>query len=378
MLKFFDPSPSTFLIASLFEPFSIHISTPAPYQQNMYHPRHHFSRRAPPCDHSRTHRHGPPHCDEYLDIIDMLHGFDLHNVAELEHILRGAHMGDRQCINFETELEIMEYNHSVLAHYHLLSPAWLDAHDPLMGLPMDGGRYGGGVYIPSGAPGHHHHDPGHNHHGAGHHHYEPRPSNGRDGRGVPYLEDTGSEASVFPGYRATQGRRGNQGRRGGRQPIDRDEEDRYETSPPPRRGGRRRRDEDEIEDSESDASAPPPRRAGGRTRRDPSPEVSERRERVGARNRRDEDEDSDSSPPLPPRRRAGGDANAEEQQARVEHTGQTNMHWQPGGLRFEDIQELESGDEEEEEEVKPAKSMKKGGKSGGGAKEGKGQPRDRY
>jgi hypothetical protein len=47
-------------------------------------------------------------------------------------------------------------------------------------------------------------------------------------------------------------------------------------------------------------------------------------------------------------------------------------------LRFEDIQELESGDEEEEVEVKPAKSMKKGGKSGGGAKEGKGQPRDRY
>jgi len=282
-------------------------------------------------------------------------------------------MGDRQCINFETELEIMEYNYSVLAHYHLLSPAWLDDHDPLMGLPMDGGRYGGCVYIPSGAPGHHHHADSHNHHG-------PRPSSGRDGRGVPYVEDTGSEASVFPGYRAAQASGRNQGRRGSFRPSDRDEEDRYETSPPPRRGARRRHDEDEIEGSESDASAPPPRRGGGggRTRRDSSPEVSERRERVGAHNRRDEDEGSDESPPLPPRRRAGGGANVEEQRARVEHTGQTNMHWQPGALRFEDIQELESEEEEEEEQQRPVKGMKKGGKSGGGAKEGKGKPRDRY
>jgi len=314
----------------------------------------------------------------------MLHGFDLHNVAELEHVLHGAHMGDRQCIDFETELEIMEYNYSVLAHYHLLSPAWLDDHDPLMGLPMDGGRYGGGVYIPSGAPGHHHHAPSHNHHGPGpgHHHHGPRRSSGRDGRGVPYVEDTGTEASVFPGYRAAQASGRNQGRRGGRQPIDRDEEDRYETSPSPRRGGRRRHDEDEdeVEGSESDESAPPPprRAGGGRTRRDPSPEVSEHRERVGARNRRDEDEDSNDPPPLQPRRRAGGNANVEERRARVEHTGQTNMHWQPGALRFEDVQELESEEEGEEEKLKPVKAMKKGGKSGGGAKEGKGKPRDRY
>lgn len=341
----------------------------------MYHPRHHFSRRAPPCDHSRNHHHGLSHCDEYLDIIHVLHRLGVQNVAELEDVFEGAAMDDRECLHIEAQLDIMEYDDSILKHYHLLSPnwspPWLRDIDAAMGMPMDVGRYGGGVYTPSGAPAHHYHG--------------PPPSRGRDGRGVPYVEDTGSEASMFPGYRGAQARRGNQGRRGVHQTSDRDEEDRYETSPPLRRGGRRRRDEDEVEDSESDDSAPPPRRAGGGGgRRDRSPDVSERRTRVGARNRHDEDEESDdsTSAPPPPRRseerRAGGNANFEERPARVEHTGQTNMHWQPGALRFEDVQELEGDEEGEEEDARPVKATKKGGKSGGGPKVQKEKPRDRY
>lgn len=362
----------------------------------MYHPRHKFSRRAPPCDHPRLHDHGTPHRDEYLDIIYMLQGCDINNVAELEYVLDGAYMGDEMCIDLQTELVRRGYTGRVLIHYHLLSPAWVHDDKLRKGFPMDGGSYGEGVYIPSGAPSQHHHGPprdgGRYGEGVyiprgapGHHGPGPRPTRGRDGRGVPYVEDTGSEASVFAGFRDAQARRGNQGRRGGRRRIEQDDEDEYETSPPPRRGGGRRHDEDEVEveveGSESEASAPPPRRTGGRTRRDPSPEVSERRERVGARNRRDEDEGSDESPPPPPKRsggrRTGDDAKVEERRARVEHTGQTNMHWKPGALKFEDIQELES-DEDGEEAEKPVKAKKKGGKSGGGAKEAKGQPRDRY
>lgn len=321
--------------------------------------------------------------------MDILDEYDLHNVAELERVLCGAHEGDGPCIDFQTQLEIMGYDHSVLAHYHILSSAWLNHHYPLMDLPTDGGRHGGNVYIPTGAPDHHHHGPppdGGRYGGGvyvpsgapGHHHHGPRPSRGRDGRGVPYVEDIGSEASFFPGYRAAQASGRNPGRRGGRQPSNRDNEDRYETSPPPRRGGPRRhdQDEDEIEGSESDTSAPPPRRAGGRNRRDPGPEISERRERVGARTRHDEDAVNDESPALPQQRnsgrRAGGNANVEERRARVEYTGQ------PGTLRFEDIQELESDEDDEQEEERPVKPKKKGGKSGGRAKDGKGKPRDRY
>lgn len=460
----------------------------------MWHPEHRFSKQAPPCKHPICHAPSyKDHIKRYDFVIWLLQQNKIWNVKDLEVVLDEAAYGVREALDIVSSLNRSGFDYEVLEHYYLLGDGPPRPHGQAMGIGMSGGMHNGGLYIPSGAPGNRrlppamgggmgglvhggHHIPSgapltHHHH---HHHPSkhpgPGPAHGRDGRGVPYIDDTGSEASLFPSQRVAQAR--DRHRSGGRQPSRRDRIDRLEALvSPPRRRGRQRRDEeesgvesdsqsgsesedsappkrhpkgsrnrrerspeiserrerikarrrssDEDEDSSDDSSpprrsekvrkrrgeeedssdassSPPPRRSEKASKhRNQSPEISERRTRIGARKRQDEDSDSGSdeeqviAPPAQPPRRAGGDAPVEERRERVKHTGKTNMHWKPGALRYEDIQELpSSGSDEEEQTQAPAKTttmggksgdeVKQGGKSGGGAKEDKAKPRNRY